>query len=152
MPLWAFFRRAETVSFPPELVSVMSEKSKKRDILGDILNDSHTGTIRGLDELTKLIHATPNAPSGNEEEKIRVPEKKRKRVRKQKSTHYLTRECFDNLGEAKDDIKDFLPVASKAMATKSRIVESAITVVLHEFLKKGKDSALIQELLKKKDE
>ena len=28
----------------------------ERDILADILNDSHTGSIRGLDELSKLIH------------------------------------------------------------------------------------------------
>lgn len=130
----------------------MPEKTKNFDILGDILNDSHTGAIRGLDELSKLIHASPKdllAPTV-----VKSPrDKKKKRTsnRKHKTTHYLTEEVFGNLGEAKADIRDFLPAASKSKATKSSIIESAITVVLHEFEAKGKDSALIQELLKKRE-
>ena len=126
------------------------KKAKQRDILADILNDPHTGTIRGMDELTKLIHASPNDLSAKAVARPSVPKKKRRRSRKHKTTHYLTKEVFDNLGEAKVDIKEFLPAASKA--SKSSIVESAITVVLQEFEAKGKDSALIQELLKKKKE
>jgi hypothetical protein len=130
----------------------MSDKPKQRDILGDILNDPHNETIRGIDELTKLIHASSNDPARKAQVKNPVLKRKPRQSPKQKTTHYLTKEVFDNLGEAREDIRDFLPNASKSMATKSRIVESAITVVLHEFEKKGKDSALFQELLKKKDE
>lgn len=130
----------------------MSEKTKQRDILADILNDPHTGTIRGMDELTKLIHASPNDPAVKTVPRPAGPKKRSRRSRKHKTTHYLTKEVFDNLGEAKVDIREFLPAASKSRASKSSIVESAITVVLQEFEAKGKDSALIQELLKKKKE
>lgn len=130
----------------------MSEQSKKIDILGDILNDSPTGIIRGIEELTKLTHAE----FGTFQEKgaPKAPRKKKKASlrKKHKTTHYLAKEVFDNLGEAKEDIRDFLPPNSKASASKSRIVESAITVVLHEFEEKGKDSALVRELLKKHHE
>lgn len=125
----------------------MSEK--KIDILGDILNDSSSGTIRGIDELMKLTHldtaGVQNKPI------IRSPKvkKKTRQGKKHKATHYLTKKVFDNLGEAKDDIRDFLPADSKRKASKSGIVESAINVVLNEFVEKGKDSALIRELLKK---
>ena len=128
----------------------MSEKPKERDILADILNDPHTGTIRGLEELNKLIHAAPGETSAKATPKSARPRKKgRKGGKKQKTTHYLTREVFDNLGEAKEGIRDLLPEESKSWASKSRIVESAITVVLHEFGEKGKESALVRELLKK---
>jgi CRISPR/Cas system CSM-associated protein Csm4 (group 5 of RAMP superfamily) len=129
----------------------MSENMKKFDILGDILNDSSTGAIRGLDELNMLIYASPKNLLPNVAlNPSHVQKKKRKQTRRHKTTHYLTEEVFGSLGEAKADVRDFLPEASKSQATKSRIIESAITVVLQEFEKKGKDSALIQELLKKK--
>ncbi len=131
---------------------IMPEKNKQRDILADILNDAHTGTIRGMDELTKLIHASPGDPPSKMPARPSGLKKKSRKTRKYKTTHYLTKEVFDNLGEAKVDIRDFLPGAAKSRATKSSIVESAITVVLNEFEAKGKDSALIQELLKKKNE
>lgn len=131
----------------------MSDETTKRDILADILNDPHTGMIRGMNELSKLIHARPNDSSTKDVAKRPVvgQQKKRERSRKHKTTHYLTKEVFDNLDEAKADIRSFLPEDSKSKATKSSIVESAITVVLHEFEKKGKDSVLIQELLKKRN-
>jgi len=126
----------------------MTEPKKRIDILGDILNDSPSGMIRGIEELTKLTHALPGVSQGKTTS--RAPRKTRKTCqrKKHKTTHYLTKEVFDNLGEAKDDIQGFLPPDSKARASKSMIVESAITVVLHEFEEKGKDSALIRELLK----
>jgi len=131
----------------------MSEKSKKRDILADILNDPHTGTIRGLEELNKLIHATPGGTVEQGLPRAAEPRVKSRRGRKkQKTTHYLTREVFDHLGEARAGIRDLLPEESKSKASKSRIVESAITMVLHEFGEKGKESALVRELLKKNEE
>ncbi|MDD5757756.1 MAG: hypothetical protein PHI06_01590 [Desulfobulbaceae bacterium] len=129
----------------------MPEKTKQFDILGDILNDAHTGAIRGMEELTKLIHASSGELLPKTALKVSAEKKKkRKASRRHKTTHYLTEEVFGNLGEAKTDVRDFLPEAAKSKATKSRIIESAITVVLQDFEAKGKDSALIQELLKKK--
>jgi len=133
----------------------MSEKTKPFDILGDILNDSHTGAIRGVDELSKLIYISSKEPASKSATKLPLGQKKKhtqRRKHKHKTTHYLTEEVFGNLGDAKMDIRGFLPAASKSKATKSSIIESAITVVLQEFEAKGKDSALIQELLKKREE
>lgn len=129
----------------------MPEKTKQFDILGDILNDSHTGVIRGMEELTKLIHASSKdlLPKTALKPSL-VKKKKRKQSRRHKTTHYLTEEVFGNLGEAKTGVRDFLPEGARSKATKSRIIESAITVILQDFEVHGKDSALIQELLKKK--
>lgn len=132
----------------------MSEKSKSFDILGDILNDSPTGLIRGMDELNKLIYAGVQAPLAKAQPSPPGQQVKRplRRRPKHKTTHYLTAEVFANLGEAKAGIRDFLPMAAKHKATKSGIIESAIKVVLQELEAKGKDSALIQELLNRKEE
>lgn len=129
----------------------MSDTSKPRDILADILNDPHTGKIRGMDELSKLICAPKQPVVGAVKTATTggAPKKKVSRDRKHKTTHYLTTEIFETLGEAKEDIKGFLPAEARGKATKSRIVESAIAMVLKEFEKKGKDSILIQELMKK---
>jgi len=139
----------------------MTEPIQKQgpDILADILADTSDGRIRGLDELNKLIHVM----EGNESltkpvNPVQRKKKKRtvkvrtvkKRTAKHKSTHYLTKEVFDNLGEAKKIIKDLLPDGDKVRATKSGIVESAVKVLLDEFERKGEDSYLVKELLKKK--
>ena len=132
----------------------MSNTTSERDILGDILNDSHNGSVRGLDELSKLIHVTSRADDpltgfkGPKKGNV-SPRKKKKKQSKRKSTHYLNEEVFDNLGEAKKIISEYLPTGSKRMATKSRIVESAIKVLLTEFDENGEDSYLVKELLKK---
>lgn len=127
----------------------MNEKSKSLDILGDILNDSPSGLIRGLDELSKLVYASPKASPAQAPVPPLAGKKRRVSVRRHKTTHYLSEEVFDNLGEAKDDIREVLSQASKSKVSKSRIIESAISVVLQEFEAKGKESALVRELLKK---
>nr|MBF0222707.1 hypothetical protein [Desulfobulbaceae bacterium] len=135
----------------------MSNSTTERDILADILNGPHTGAIRGLDELRKLIHVT--TPKKDSMTALLRPKsrsvgakKKKKKQAKRKTTHYLNEDVFEDLGEAKRIIKDFLPAGSKTIATKSRIVESAIKVLLGEFDEKGKESYLVKELLKKKDQ
>jgi hypothetical protein len=133
----------------------MSHTTNERDILADILNDSHTGSIRGLDELGKLIHVIGPVEEhlGGDVKPRRgaASANKKKKRGKRKTTHYLNQDVFDNLGEVKKNIKEFLPDGSKTIATKSRIVESAIKVLLGEFEQKGEDSYLVKELLKKKD-
>ena len=126
-----------------------------RDILADILNDPHTGMVSGLDELSKLIHVGGSAEDSLAEylksKSESAPRKKKKKKRgKRKSTHYLNEDVFDNLGEVKKSIKEYLPDGTKAIATKSRIVESAIKALLGEFEQKGEESYLVKELLKKK--
>lgn len=129
---------------------------KNKDILADILNARHDGKIRGLDELTALIHAVPetDARSGKgglfSKPTVKRKARSRKKKLKHKTTHYLTEDVFSELGEAKETIKNFLPEGRKSKATKSGIVESAVKVLLEEFELKGEKSYLVQELLKKK--
>ncbi len=129
---------------------------ENRDILADILNARHDGKIRGLDELTALIHAVPEVDARTKKGGIfSKPAVKRKakpgkKKVKHKTTHYLTEDVFSELGEAKETIKNFLPKGRKSKATKSGIVESAVKVLLEEFELKGEKSYLVQELLKKK--
>ncbi len=129
---------------------------KNKDILADILNARHDGKIRGLDELTALIHVAPEADSQTKrggfslKPAVKEKAKPRKKKVKHKTTHYLTEDVFSELGEAKEIIKNFLPKGRKSKATKSGIVESAVKVLLEEFELKGEKSYLVQELLKKK--
>lgn len=117
------------------------------------MNDSPSGLIRGLDELSQLIYAKSPKESLSQAPVSPSAQKKRQvSVRRRKTTHYLSEEVFANLGEARGDIREVLPEASKSKVSKSRIIESAISVVLQEFEAKGKESALIRELLKKSGE
>ncbi len=130
----------------------------QRNVLADILNDPHTGKIRGVEELNQLIFLDPVKEKNKKSvsKKISTRKTKRKKRRKQrakrKTTHYLTEEVFADLGNAKDIIRSYMPKGSKLIASKSRIVESAIKVLLDEFERKGEDSYLVQELLKKRKE
>jgi len=135
----------------------MTEPIQKQrpDILANILSDTSDGKIRGMDELNKLIHVMEGGESLSSFMHTATPRKKKKRIvkrraGKRKTTHYLTEEVFNNLGEAKKVIKDLLPDGNKVRATKSGIVESAVKVLLEEFERKGEDSYLVKELLKKK--
>ena len=127
----------------------MPEQPKPRDILADILADSHQGSIRGLTELGQLIRAT-DAPRAvaKKAATVATPTARGRRGPRHKTTHYLAPEVFETLGDAKEEVRDILPAEARFMATKSRIVESAVAMVLKDFEAKGKDSALIQELLK----
>ncbi|MDA8159260.1 MAG: hypothetical protein M0T76_00830 [Desulfobacteraceae bacterium] len=127
----------------------MPEQPKQRDILADILADSHHGAIRGLEELGQLIRP-PEAsrPLTKKAATAASPPTRGRRGPRHKTTHYLATEVFETLGDAKEGVKELLPAEARFMATKSRIVESAVAMVLKDFEAKGKDSALIQELLK----
>jgi len=130
----------------------MPESRIQNDILGDILNDPQTGKIRGLDGLNQLIRGEASSPTEQNpplvktKKKIIKTSKKCKKKQKKKSTHYLSKEVFENLDEVKKDIRDMLPVGKKLQATKSKIVEKAVKMVLKEFCEKGENSFLVEEL------
>ena len=127
----------------------MPEQPKQRDILADILADSHHGTIRGLEELGQLIRPQATSRPVTKKAATASSTTRGRRGPCHKTTHYLATAVFETLGDAKEGVKDLLPAEARFMATKSRIVESAVAMVLKDFEDKGKDSALIQELLKK---
>ncbi|NCD23982.1 MAG: hypothetical protein EOL86_00110 [Deltaproteobacteria bacterium] len=122
----------------------------QRDILDDLFRGEQPfTTVPGLEELDSLIHACV-APS---EEKRRSGEKKllslqNKRLSgTKKATHYLQEEVFDGLTEANLILKGMLPDGAKSRASKSRLVNYAVTKLLKEIEEKGDDSPLVKSIL-----
>lgn len=122
------------------------KKSPPRNILSDILSDTPGGINRNIEELNKLIHCTPALGPAKKAKKSEGAAPVRK-AKKRKMTHYLTEEVFDHLGTVKSVMKDFLPSDLKSKATKSRIVDYAVKMVLEEFGEKGENSPLIEKIL-----
>ncbi len=132
---------------------MIEQRAEQRvDILANILNDTSDGKIKGLDELDKLIHVMSDVENPLADMTAGATPKKKKRsprkAAKRKTTHYLTEDVFDGIGEAKESLQKLLPNGDKMRATKSAIVESAVKVLLDEFERKGKKSYLVKELLK----
>lgn len=124
----------------------MSENKKPpRNILSDILSDTPGGINRNIEELNKLIHCTAvAAPVKREKKSAGTATRKTK---KKKMTHYLTEEVFDHLGAVKSVIKGYLPSDLKSKATKSRIVDYAVKMMLEEFGEKGEKSPLVEKIM-----
>ncbi|HEA65524.1 MAG TPA: hypothetical protein ENI07_01690 [Desulfobacterales bacterium] len=119
----------------------MAENKKKQDVLKAILSDSEDNFVPGVKELEKLIHRSVV---------IEKPEaEKKKRPKKRKTTYYLTEEIFENLGDAKEIIRKMLPDIQKSKISKTRIVNSALKMILKEFESKGGDSTLVKQIQKR---
>jgi hypothetical protein len=129
----------------------MAAKKKKRDLLEDILGGPQDDSAPGVDELTKLIHrdAQPTEIVSGKRVATKKGRKttKKKRPRKKKTTHYLSKEIFENLGEAKEKIRDIIPSDKKIRVTKSGIVNSALKMLLKEFELKKEKSLLVKQIL-----
>jgi hypothetical protein len=119
----------------------MAEKKKKQDVLKDILGSSQDDSVPGLEELSQLIHPRGKPPS------IASASKTTAR-RKKKTTHYLSEEIFENLGEAKERIQDLIPGGERIRISKSGIVNSALKMILREFEAKGEKSLLVRHMMK----
>jgi NADH dehydrogenase/NADH:ubiquinone oxidoreductase subunit G len=126
----------------------MAENKKKQDVLKAILNGSEDNFVPGLEELEKLIHRSVKPPEAAPV--MKKPRTKReKRPKKRKTTYYLAEEVFENLGDAKEIIRKMLPDIQKSKISKTRIVNSALKMILKEFETKGGDSALVKQISKR---
>lgn len=67
---------------------------------------------------------------------------------KVKTTYYLGEEVYKNLEDSRQAIADMLPQAIRHRVTRSLLVELAIKLVLRDFEKKGRGSALCQLLFR----
>jgi len=126
----------------------MAENKKNQDVLKAILSDSEDSFVPGLEELEKLIHRCvkpPEATAVTEKPKA----KKKKVSKKRKTTYYLTEEVFENLGDAKEIIRKMFPDIQKSKISKTRIVDSALKMILNEFETKGSKSALVKQIKKR---
>ncbi len=126
----------------------MAENKKKQDVLKAILSGSEDNFVPGLEELEKLIHRPVKPPEAAPV--MKNPRAKReKRPKKKKTTYYITEEIFENLGDAKEIIRKMLPDIQKSKISKTRIVNSALKMILKEFETKGGDSALVKQISKR---
>lgn len=123
-------------------------KTKNQDVLKVILSGSEDYFVPGLEELEKLIHRSVKPPEAAPV--MKKPRAKReKRPKKRKTTYYLTEEIFENLGDAKEIMRKMLPDIQKSKISKTRIVNSALKMILREFETKGGDSALVKQISKR---
>jgi hypothetical protein len=70
---------------------------------------------------------------------------------KKKTTHYLSRETFEELSQAKRAIRKLVPKDIKTGVSKSLIVDSALKLLLDDFEAKGEESVLVRKVLDAKD-
>jgi len=126
----------------------MAENKKKQDVLKAILSDSGDNFVPGLEELEKLIHRSVKPPEPASVI-VRPKAKKKRRSKKRKTTYYLTEQVFENLGDAKEIIRKMLPDIQKSKISKTRIVDSALKMILKEFETSGSKSALVKQIQKR---
>lgn len=123
----------------------MANKKFSKDVLEDVLTGEHDQHVPGLDELTQLIadqvKPTPEPPPKTD----KTPIRQKKRVKK-KTTYYLSKEVFEELGEARDTLKNMLPEKDRSQVSKSGIVNAALKMILQELADKGADSVLFKQL------
>ena len=128
----------------------MGEKPEKRDILAEILGGAQEDVVEGLDSLYEIIRLESSEPLKSDDNTRGGPSKNDPNKPKRKTSHYLTGSVFDELGEAKVNLRELLPSVAKSNLTKSNIVDIAVKAILEEYKKKGSKSALIKKLLSKK--
>jgi len=136
----------------------MSNGEHNKSIMAELLCDSKVyGYIRQkeLDDLLNVIHN----PFLNDtslydysinlepDKKEPVRKKKRSRKTKRKTTHYLTEDTFEDLGQAKMDIRKHVPEQYRSQISKTKIVNQALTMILQEFQLKGEESKIMQTIL-----
>lgn len=76
---------------------------------------------------------------------------KHKGAAKKKTTHYLSKETFEELSQAKRAIRKLVPKDIKTGVSKSLIVDSALKLLLDDFEAKGEESVLVRKVLDAKD-
>jgi hypothetical protein len=124
----------------------VSDTDKKKDVLKDVLSRSESGSFYGEKDLLEIIYQTEAQQKKPTFEKaIKKRTTKRKRQSK-KTTHYLSEEIFDTLGDAKEKLRDMLPDEKLSNISKSGIVNFALDMILKEFDAKGDSSLLVKKI------
>lgn len=129
----------------------MKKKSEKRDILAEILSGDQENVVEDLDSLYEIIRLESSKPlkSDDNARNASLSKTDPRKLRK-KTSHYLTQNVFDELNEAKVNIRELLPSVPKSEVTKSNIVDIALRALLKEYKAKGLESALVKKVLSKK--
>lgn len=122
----------------------MLPAEKEYDLLDEILSGQFVGHDPKAEKITELLQSFVMPV------KISVPKAitGQKKIHRKKTTHYLTAELFEELGLAKEKIRDLCPGLSRSQVSKSKIVSQALRLILEEFCQKGEHSALVQKIIK----
>lgn len=129
----------------------MGNHSEKRDILAEVLSGAQGDIESGLKGLFEIIQLeTDQSLIGNQKAPTATCSKKESTKSKVKTTHYISQKVFDELDEAKIEIKNLFPSEQINKVTKSNIANLAIKLILEEYKAKGLNSILIKKLLAKK--
>lgn len=126
----------------------MSAKDK-RDILGELFRGDHNlVAMPGLEELDLLIHSCMAPKSFRDSQKGNLlPLKRKNPSTTKKTTHYLRNEIFEGLTQAKLLLTRLLPEGSKSKASKSKLVNHAVQVLLREIEEKGAESPMVKTII-----
>ena len=128
-------------------------KRKKTNLLSDLLDDKITDGIvskKELYSLNKLIFTTQQVtPDQKKQEKNpkKASLRKNKKATDKKTVLYLSREVFDNLDNVSNELKTIVPENLHPRITRSQIVNQALTLILREYKKKGKNSRLVRSIM-----
>jgi|GEM_PF-3233244 len=117
---------------------------KKFDILGALLRNRERNTTDETVVIEKMIrsHGDRLTFQGRTERRPEI------RLGKVKTTYYLNEETHENLEDARLAIADMLPEETRHRITRSLLVELALRIVLRDFEKKGRESAICQWLFR----
>ena len=118
---------------------------KKFDILGALLRNRERNTTDETVVIEKMIRGQGGDRLPFQERPDRRPEI---RLGKVKTTYYLGEETHENLEDARLAIADMLPEETRHRVTRSLLVELALRIVLRDFEKKGRESAICQWLFR----
>ena len=128
-------------------------KRRKSNILSDLLADKNSeGFIskKELNSLNKLIGETSrlNSSYSKPSPKTKLAKvRKNPRAKKKKTTHYLSKEVFDSLDSARNEIRTLVPDNLRSNITRSQIVDQALILILKDYKKKGKNSKLVRSIM-----
>lgn len=128
-------------------------KRKKSDLLSDLLDDKVPEGIvskKELNSLNKIIFTTQQiSPSQkNQKEKPKkTPLRKNKNERDEKTTLCLSKEVFEYLDYVSNELRTIVPENLRPRITRSQIVNQALTLILKDYQKKGKNSKLVRSIM-----
>lgn len=126
----------------------MIKKAKTHDILDELLSTTTHEVPPEIQELTDFIDRQ-GEHQGEPDKIVRRSSSMTRRTKKTKKkiTHYLSEETYNGLDNAKEKIRQIVPLEIKTGVSKSKIVDHALKMILQDFETKGKNSSLVKFLL-----
>ncbi|MEW6499916.1 MAG: hypothetical protein ACOY8P_05265 [Thermodesulfobacteriota bacterium] len=118
---------------------------KKTDILGELLRGRERQATDETVVIEKMIRGRGEGLAGQGPPE---PPRSDLRLAKVKTTYYLGEEAYEHLEDMRQTIADMLPPETRHRVTRSLLVELAIRLVLRDFEKRGRESAICQWLFR----